>query len=273
MEIFLALAGVAIIPIVITILFPKHQEYFEKAVVRGFGLGVYLMLVIILLKEAIELGGAMKSLSWFGIGLLVSFIIGLVLKEFHHHHSPEEKEHRHNKSSMYRILMSDFFHNIVDGIAIIAGFSLDTSVGLIAFAGVLGHQIIQQAGQQILLVESGAKPRRAIMLSFVIALSIFIGYLINEGSSLEMIFIALSAGIVSWKVVVDIMHTKWTRKLVLGFALGAFILAAILLLVPHTHEHEDGHGHEDESHIEEHEDEHHDEELEGHEHEDDHIEH
>lgn len=249
MEIILALIGVVVLPILVVAFLPRNKSFFEKSIVKGFGLGVYLMLVMVLFYESIESGGVVQGVTWLLVGLLFSFFIGFLFKEFHHHHSEEEKVLRHSKASTWRILFSDFFHNIVDGLAIIAGFYISPTVGIIAFLGVLGHQIVQQIGQQILLVESGLESKRAIWVSFIIALSIFLGFVIAE--SLEPILLAISAGIVAWKVWVDLTHLKWDKKVASGFVLGSLLLATILFSVPHQHGGE--HGHEDEQHEDEHE--------------------
>ncbi len=232
---YLALAGVSIIPILITLLFPKDRAFFDKNGVKGFGLGVYLMLVILLLREAIEHGGFATGGGWFLGGLAFSVLIGFTLKEFHHHHSEEDKAHSHNKSSTLRVLISDFFHNIVDGIAIIAGFGINIGAGITSFLGILGHQIVQQGGQQVLLVESKIKPGKAILISFIVSLSIFLGFIFAGNEALEITFMALSAGIVAWKVGTDMIHASWNKKMILGFMMGALILALILVLIPHEH--------------------------------------
>lgn len=230
---YLALAGVSIIPLLLILLFPKNSDFFKRNIVRGFGQGIYLMLVVLLLREAVEHGGFVKASGWFICGLVLSITIGLVIKEFHHHHTEEEKAHSHNKTSTWRILVSDFFHNIVDGIAVIAGFSINIGAGITSFIGILGHQTIQQAGQQILLVESNVKPRNAIFISFLVSLSIFLGFLFSGNEALEIIFTSLSSGIVAWKVGVDMMHTKWDKKMIIGFIVGSLVLAFILVLIPH----------------------------------------
>jgi zinc transporter ZupT len=233
--VYLCLVGVSIIPIIITLLFPKNKDFFQKNMVKGFGLGVYLMLVVLLLREAIEHSGFVKGGLLFAGGLAISVLIGVAFKEFHHHHNHEERAHSHNKSSIWRVLVSDFFHNIVDGIAIIAGFAVNIGAGITSFLGILGHQTIQQAGQQVLLVESKIKPKKAIFISFLISLSIFLSFLFKDNETLEIIFTALSAGIVSWKVAVDMMHAKWNKKMIVGFMIGAILLALILVLIPHEH--------------------------------------
>jgi len=232
---YLALAGVSIIPILITLMFPKNRSFFDRNAVKGFGLGVYLMLVVLLLRESIEQGGFATTGGWFIGGLAFSILIGLTFKEFHHHHSEEEKGHSHNKSSIWRLLISDFFHNIVDGIAIIAGFSINVGAGITSFLGILGHQIIQQGGQQVLLVENNIKPKRAILISFIVSLSMFLGFYFQGNKSIEVVFMSLASGIVAWKVGTDMMHAKWNKKMILGFMIGALILALILALIPHEH--------------------------------------
>ncbi|MCC6323740.1 ZIP family metal transporter [Candidatus Nomurabacteria bacterium] len=230
---YFAISGISIIPILASLLFPKNKEFFQKNLVRGFGLGVYLMVVVLLLREAIEQTGFATGGFLFIIGLTISLLIGVAFKEFHHHHNDEEKAHSHNKSSIWRVLISDFFHNIVDGIAIIASFAVNTGVGITSFLGILGHQTIQQAGQQVLLVENKINPSKAILISFIVSLSIFLSFVFKDNKFIEVIFISLSAGIVAWKVAVDMMHAKWNKKMIVGFMIGAILLALILVLVPH----------------------------------------
>jgi zinc transporter ZupT len=177
MEIILALVGVVVLPLLVVAFLPRNKSFFEKSIVKGFGLGVYLMLVMVLFYESVESGGVSLGVTWLLAGLIFSLLIGFLFKEFHHHHSEEEKVFRHSRASTWRILVSDFFHNIVDGLAIIAGFYISPSVGMIAFLGVLGHQIVQQVGQQILLVENGIESRKALLVSFFVALSIFLDLL------------------------------------------------------------------------------------------------
>ncbi len=237
MNTYIALVLVGVIPALVIFLLPKEKGFFHKPIVRGFGLGVYTALIYMLMSESIEHGGIGQSALWFGIGIVLSFIIGLVVKEFHHHHehdTADHHDHGHSKASMFKILVSDFFHNIVDGISIIASFALSPAVGMTALVGILGHQVIQQGGQQILLVESGISPKKALGISMVVSLSVFLGF-IFQSEAFEIAFIALSAGIVVWKVFTDMKHTKWDMKTIGGFVLGATLLAGILLLIPHEH--------------------------------------
>ncbi len=235
MKTILALTATSVIPTLFILILPRRQEFFQHPGVKGFGLGVYAALVFMLMREGLEHGGVHTTLLWGGIGLGASLLIGIVLKEFHHHHDHDEGARHHTRASTWRVLISDFFHNIVDGIAIVSGFALSPLIGTTSFIGVLGHQTIQQTGQQVLLVEGGLCTKKAILVSFFISLSTFLGFFLAGYESLEAPIITASAGIVLWKVCVDIMHTKWSAKTVLGFFIGVVLLTASLILVPHGH--------------------------------------
>lgn len=231
----LSLVAASLLPMTIAVFLPKRSNFYKSPIVQGFGLGVYSALIVLLFREGVEHSGTLNTVIWFIAGLIISVSIGIYLKEFHHHHNEEERAHSHSKTSITRILVSDFFHNIVDGIAIISGFSISNSVGLISLLGVVGHQMIQQAGQQVLLVENGISPKKALSLSFFISLSLILGFFLKDREVLEHILIPLSAGIVAWKIGADILHSSWSKKSVFGFFVGAILLAITLILIPHEH--------------------------------------
>lgn len=234
MNVYLALILVGLIPGLFVLLIPRKKIFFEKLAVKGFGLGVYTALIFVLLRESFEHGGFQVGFLGICIGLFISLAIGYSFKEFHHHHE-EGEHHIHSKTSAVKILVSDFFHNIVDGIAIISGFAINTTIGLASLIGVLGHQIIQQSGQQILLTTEGVKPKKAILISFVISLSVFFALFIKDSISLESILMALSAGVILFKILIDIKETKWVKSSLIGFIIGFSILIVSLFLIPHTH--------------------------------------
>lgn len=234
MNIIIALILVSFLPIVFMLLLPKNNEFFKKPIVKGFGLGVYAALIFVLLQESFEHGGITLGAGGLLLGLLVSFFIGYYFQEFHHHHE-DNVIHVHTKISAAKILVSDFFHNIVDGIAIVSGFAINNSVGIASLVGVLGHQIIQQSGQQMLLVSEGVKPKKAIFVAFLISLSVFLGLLVSHGETIESVLMSLSAGIILFKIITDIKEANWSKKSFAGFVLGFSILLISLFLVPHTH--------------------------------------
>lgn len=236
---YLSLFLVAVIPSLFIFLLPKNKSFFERNLIKGIGLGVYTALLFILFQESFENSPTVIAFSGLLLGLVVSLLIGYYFKEFHHHHEAHDENdkhhHVHSKISATKILVSDFFHNIVDGIAIVSGFNINSTVGFTAVLGVLGHQIIQQSGQQALLVQDGIKPQKAIWISFFISFSVFIALIIKNGESIEGILMSISAGIILFKIFADIKETKWGKENSFGFIIGFVTLFLLLIVIPHGH--------------------------------------
>lgn len=244
----LAQAFIAFGPIGIILLLPQNKGFFEKKSIRSIGVGLYIALIFILLKESAEASVSL-TLSWYVIGLVVSVLIGIFLP---HHHHTETGHHSHNKKDIVRILGSDFLHNIVDGIVILSGFLISTNAGLIATLGVFLHQALQQVGQQVLLVDYGITPKKAIGWSLLIALSIFIGNFFVISQTTQNLLMAVSAGMITITILEDLKNSK-TKKDILWMGFGFALMWAIVSLVPHVHhdDHDILHDvHEDHSHME-----------------------
>ncbi len=235
MQIIITLLIVAGLPIALLYFLPKRVEFFKIPMVKGFGLGVYAALIFVLIKESLEIAGAGMTLAGLLVGFIVSVLISYYFKEFHHHHDSESAHHSHSKVSAVKILVSDFMHNIVDGIAIVSGFVISPVAGFTSAIGVLGHQFIQQSGQQVLLTGSGVPPKKALLVSFFVSLSVFVSLVINESEIFESILMTVSAGIIAFKVLTDIKENKWNKKSSLGFIIGFVLLLGSLLIIPHTH--------------------------------------
>ncbi len=226
---------VSVLPIGLLYLLPQRTEFFKKSGVKGFGLGVYAALIFVLIKESLEISDPTITIGGIFIGFIVSLLIGYYFKEFHHHHDEETAHHHHSRSSAFKILVSDFMHNIVDGIAIVSGFVLSPVAGITSTIGVLGHQFIQQSGQQVLLTGSGVPPKKALFVSLLVSLSVFVSLFIGEAEMLESLLMTVSAGIIMFKVITDIKENKWNKKSSSGFIIGFLLLIISLMLVPHVH--------------------------------------
>lgn len=228
-----------VLPILIIFLLPKKVNFFEKNSVRAFALGIYLALIFILLRESFEHVGYFISIITLVIFVFISYLLGVFIKGFHHHHGSTGLNHKHGKVETTKILVSDFLHNIIDGVSIASGFMISNTFGFVALFGVLGHQIIQQTGQYLLLVQEGFKPMKSIMFSFLISLSIFIGVFINaENEMLLGIIMASSAGIIFFKIINDTKEffgTQGSKKSSVWFIVGILLMLISLFIFPHGH--------------------------------------
>lgn len=235
MQTIITLFIVAGLPIALLYFLPKRTEFFKKPLVKGFGLGVYAALIFVLIKESLEITNTNLTFGGLFLGLIMSLLISYSFKEFHHHHDEEGESHVHSKVSAIKILVSDFMHNIIDGIAIVSGFIVSPVAGITSAIGVLGHQFIQQSGQQVLLAGNGVPPKKALFVSFLVSLSVFVALFMKESETLESLLMTVSAGIIAFKVLADIKENKWNKKSSTGFIIGFILLLGSLLLVPHTH--------------------------------------
>ena len=227
----LAQLSVVFVPVLLIIFFARFFDFTKNKIVKFLGLGIYLGLICILLKESFE-HSFINTIFFFILGIIISFIIGLFFT--HHHHSKNEN-HTHNKKDVVRILGSDFLHNIVDGIVIFTAFTVGNTSGLIATVGVLLHQTLQQVGQQVLLTSFGVRSTKSIIISFIISFSIFIGLFVSFSTYTQGIIMSISSGIIAMTVYEDIKTNPINKKGILLALVGFSIMWLIIYVMPHAH--------------------------------------
>jgi len=143
-------------------------------------------------------------------GILVFFILEKALHW--HHHLEEGDTHRHDIHHVGKmILVSDGFHNLIDGIIIGASYMIDIKVGIATTLAVILHEIPQEIGDFAVLLHAGYTIKKALWFNFLSALTAIIG-----------VGIALALGNLTENVVL------W----LLPFAAGGFIYIAMSDLVP-----------------------------------------
>jgi zinc and cadmium transporter len=97
------------------------------------------------------------------------------------------------------ILIGDSIHNLVDGVLLGATFVADTRLGLVVAVAVLAHEVPQEVGDFVILLESGVAAGRALAYNLASALCVFpgvaLGYVLGEQiASVVGVALALSAG-------------------------------------------------------------------------------
>ena len=68
-------------------------------------------------------------------------------------------QHDHGRSGMM-IMLGDTFHNFVDGILIAAAFMVDVQLGIVTAIAIIAHEIPQEAGDFLILLNSGYTRRK-----------------------------------------------------------------------------------------------------------------
>src|SRR5689334_3049559 len=140
------------------------------------------------LPEALELSknpGQMTATVLFGI-LLFFILEKLVL--WRHCHSGEcdahdvsppasqATDHSHDSGrSGMMIMLGDTFHSFVDGILIAAAFMADIQLGIVTSIAIIAHEIPQEAGDFLILLNSGYSRRQALLLNLFSSVATLLG--------------------------------------------------------------------------------------------------
>ncbi|HEU4621559.1 MAG TPA: ZIP family metal transporter [Burkholderiaceae bacterium] len=132
--------------------------------------------------------------------LLLAALIGFFLLEkfaflrHSHHHEGDGHHHAHgfDRAQAGRgglpMLLGDGLHNFADGILIAAAFLVDARLGLIAAASIVAHEIPQEVGDFMVLLNAGFTKRRAylynLLSGFSSVLGGIVGWMFLERSSM-----------------------------------------------------------------------------------------
>lgn len=194
----------------------------SRVVERMVSLSVGIMLSTSLLHalpEAFESGTDPRSLFACLLGGLLAFFLlekFAILRHSHHHEGDgHHHEHGHDAHEAgkagWMILVGDGLHNFTDGILIAAAFLADPKLGLVTGLAIIAHEIPQEIGDFIVLLNAGFSRTRA--------------YIYNLICSLMAVF----GGILGYYMLEDASHLI---PYVLVFASSGFIYIAVSDLMP-----------------------------------------
>jgi zinc and cadmium transporter len=146
----------------------------------GVLLGTSLLHV---LPEAFESqAGAHNLFLTLLAGLLFFWLLEKVeLYRHGHHHEGDGHHHHHHFDADqagrggYSILLGDSIHNFCDGVIIAAAFLTDPNLGLVTALAVVAHEIPQEAGDYIVLLNAGFSKRKALAFNALSGLAAVLG--------------------------------------------------------------------------------------------------
>lgn len=123
-----------------------------------------------LLPEAVENNTKPDA---FSLTLLAFIFFFLVEKFLHWRHC--HKGHCEIHSFGYMNLFGDAVHNFIDGLILAATFMTDFRLGAVTVLAIALHEIPQEIGDFGVLLYSGFKKTRALILNFLVALTVVAG--------------------------------------------------------------------------------------------------
>ena len=146
----------------------------------GVLLGTALLHV---LPEAFERGGdPHKLFMTLLVGLLFFFLLekAELYRHGHHHEGDGHHHHHHFDAEQagrggFSVLVGDSIHNFCDGIIIAAAFLADQRLGTITALAIIAHEIPQEVGDYIVLLNAGFSRSKALLFNALSGLASVIG--------------------------------------------------------------------------------------------------
>ena len=148
----------------------------------GLLLGTALLLV---LPEAFESQAGPQALFvTLLLGLLFFFLLEKTeLYRHDHHHEGDDPHHDHHHGfdaeqagrGGWSVLVGDSIHNFCDGVIIAAAFLADTQLGMVTAAAVIAHEIPQEVGDYVVLLNAGFTRARALLYNALSGLAAVVG--------------------------------------------------------------------------------------------------
>jgi len=189
-------------------------------------------------------------------GLLGFFILekAALLRHSHHHeHDGHGHHHGHDAESAGKsglvILMGDSLHNFADGILIAAAFLIDPQIGILTAVAIALHEIPQEIGDFIVLLNAGFSKTRALVYNLISSLMAVVGgvlgyFFLDAAEALIPYVIVFASSSFIYIAVSDLMPQMHKRpKLKESLEQIALILLGVLLVVAISELTHIGHAH------------------------------
>lgn len=139
------------------------------------------------LPEAFESKASPQALfATLLCGLLFFFLLEKAeLYRHSHHHEGDEHHHHHGFDHAqagrggWSVVLGDSIHNFCDGIIIAAAFLADVRLGVVTSAAIIAHEIPQEVGDYIVLLNAGFSRGRALFYNALSGLAAVLGGVIG----------------------------------------------------------------------------------------------
>jgi zinc and cadmium transporter len=227
----------------------------SKMVERMVSLSVGILLSTSLLHalpEAFESQADAHALFATLLGGLLGFFLleKFAVLRHSHHYEGDGHDHVHGHDAHeagkagWMILVGDGLHNFTDGILIAAAFLADPNLGLITGLAIIAHEIPQEIGDFIVLLNAGFSRARAYAYNLICSLMAVIGGLLGYAMLgratgwIPYVLVFASSGFI-YIAVSDLMpqmqRRVTMRETIPQIVLIAVGIALVLFLTGHAH--------------------------------------
>lgn len=210
-----------------------------------FAGGVFLLVVYHLLEETLHQSSSLAlAAGSILFGAAVMQALHHMLPDTHHHHDALH-DHAHSHLDGRRVLVSDGFHNVGDGVLLVATFAVSIPVGIAAAIGIVLHELVQEISEFFVLRGSGYSTQKALMLNFISSGTILVGVgvasFLASAENIAILFAGIAAGGFLTILVQDLIPNAigsvkkygggW--KHAVAAALGVALMIVVQMAFPH----------------------------------------
>jgi zinc and cadmium transporter len=209
-----------------------------------------------MLPEAFERPGANAHALFITLlaGLLAFFLLEKAeLYRHGHHHEGDGHHHHHHFDAEQAgrgglsILVGDSIHNFCDGLIIAAAFLASPELGLVTALAVIAHEIPQEVGDYIVLLNAGFSRRKALLYNGLSGLSAVAGgvlgyFIAGPWEHLFPYLLVVAASSFVYVAVADLLpqlqqRLPWRGTLaqLAWIAAGLVLIVAVKGLLGHDH--------------------------------------
>lgn len=177
-------------------------------------------------------------------GLLFFFLLekAELYRHMHHHEGDGHGHHHHFDAEQagrggFSVLVGDSIHNFCDGVIIAASFSVSPELGWTTALAVILHEIPQEVGDTLVLINAGFSRRKALLYNALSGLAAVVGgvlgyFLLGQVQALFPYLLVAAASSFIYVAVADLIP-QMQRRLPAREVLAqvAWIGAGVLLIL------------------------------------------
>lgn len=187
------------------------------------------------------------------LGLLFFFLLEKAeLYRHGHHHEGDDHHHHHGFDKQqagrggWSVILGDSIHNFCDGIIIAAAFLADTRLGVVTALAIIAHEIPQEVGDYIVLLNAGFARRRALLFNALSGMAAVVGgvigyFIVGPWEALFPYLLVVAASSFIYVAVADLIpqlqHRLSLRETLAQLAWLAVGLLIVIVAVSQLHEH------------------------------------
>ena len=217
----------------------------------GVLLGTALLHV---LPEAFESGASPHALFMTLLGGLMFFFLlekAEVYRHTHHHEGDGHHHHHHFDEEQagrggLSVLVGDSIHNFCDGIIIAAAFLADHHLGLVTALAIIAHEIPQEVGDYIVLLNAGFSRKKALLFNALSGGAAVVGgvagyFIVGPWKELFPFLLVAASSSFVYVAVADLIpqlqrRLPWRETVLqlLWLAVGMSLVTVVLAAVEHA---------------------------------------